>query len=237
MSEKRAPQSTRATARDLHAHATRERLLVAAAGFFELHPASELTLPKLARLAGVTPPTAYTNFGTVDNLMRSLYEWVLPRLGTRDPLPAPARLHEVPSERFPRFAKHQGLLRAIWTSASWSGHRGRTRARYVETALENLRSVAPNLDDRALLVALGPIMSFSYPPMWQWLRDVLDMSEDEAEQAAVWATRSLVAALASAPPVTGKEKRATPKRSGPRTKRPRPKVKKATEGGAGVRRR
>jgi hypothetical protein len=77
----------------------------------------------------------------------------------------------------------------------------------VETALDNLRSVAPDLDDRALLGALGPIMSFSYPPMWQWLRDVLGMSEEEAEQAAVWATRSLVAALASAPPANGAEKR------------------------------
>ena len=210
MTEKRAKRPARAKApltREEQAHATRERLLSAAAIFFESHPASELTLPKLARLAGVTPPTAYTNFGTVDNLMRSLYEWVLPQLGTRDPLPPPARLHEVPHERFPRFAKHAGLLRAIWTSASWNGHRSRTRARYVETALDNLRSLAPHLDDRALLVALGPVMSFSYPPMWQWLRDVLGMTEEEAEQAAIWATRSLVAALASAPPtMQGAEK-------------------------------
>jgi AcrR family transcriptional regulator len=226
MSEKRAQRPTRAktgATRDEQAHATRERLLLAAARFFESHPASELTLPKLARLAGVTPPTAYTNFGTVDNLMRSLYEWLLPQLGTREPLPAPARLHDVPRERFPRFAKHQGLLRAIWTSSSWSGHRSRTRSRYVETALENLRSVAPDLDDRALLVALGPIMSFSYPPMWQWLRDVLGMSEEEAEQAAVWATRSLVAALASAPPASAAEKSATPLRNKVRATRTRAK--------------
>jgi AcrR family transcriptional regulator len=226
MSEKRAQRPTRAktgATRDEQAHATRERLLLAAARFFESHPASELTLPKLARLAGVTPPTAYTNFGTVDNLMRSLYEWVLPQLGTRDPLPAPARLHEVPRERFPRFAKHQGLLRAIWTSASWSGHRSRTRTRYVETALENLRGVAPDLDDRALLVALGPIMAFAYPPMWQWLRDVLGMSEEEAEQAAVWATRSLVAALESAPPANGAEKSGAPRRVKVRATRTRTK--------------
>ncbi len=186
--------------REEHARATRERLLAAAALFFESHPASELTLPKLARLAGVTPPTAYANFRTVDDLMRSLYEWVLPHLGTRDPLPPPSLLHELPRGRFPRFALYQGLLRAIWTSSSWSGHRSCTRSAYVDAALENLRSVAPHLDNRTLLTALGPVMAFSYPPMWQWLRDVIGMSEEEAEQAAVWATRSLVAALASTPP-------------------------------------
>lgn len=170
-------------------------------------------MPKLARLAGVTPPTAYANFGTVDELMRALYEWVLPRLGTRDTLPPPDRLHEVPLERFPRFAEHAGLLRSIWTSASWSQQRGRTRAKYTDAALANLRTIAPRLSERDLLVALGPISAFSYPPMWQWLRDIVGLSEEEAEQAAVWATRALVSALQTRPPSSASETGSRPARA------------------------
>lgn len=206
------PLKPRPSQRDVQAAKTREHLLETAARFFESHPASELSLPKLARLAGVTPPTAYANFATVDELMGALYEWVLPRLGTRDPLPPPDRLHEVPLERFPRFAQYAGLLRSIWTSASWSQHRGRTRAKYTEAALGNLRSIAPRLSEREMLVALGPIIAFSYPPMWQWLRDIVGLSEEEAEQAAVWATRALVSALRTKPSSVG-EKASPPARA------------------------
>ena len=181
--------------RDEQAARTRDRLLKAAARFFDAHPSSEMTLPKLARLAGVTPPTAYANFGTVQHLMEALYEWILPRLGTRSPLPPPDRLHELPRERFPRFAAHAGLLRSTWTSGSWSRHRKDTRSEYIQRALDNLRPVAPDLGERELLTALSPIIAFSYPPMWQWMRDVMGLTEEEAEDAAVWATRSLVAAL------------------------------------------
>ena len=93
----------------------------------------------------------------------------------------------------------------------------------MDSALENLRSVAPHLDDRALVMALGPVMSFSYPPMWQWLRDVLGMTEEEAEQAAVWATRSLVAALASAPPAVEDAGTGAPSERKPRARATRKK--------------
>jgi AcrR family transcriptional regulator len=203
--------------RAVHAAATRERLLAAATAFFEEHPASELTLPKLARLAGVTPPTAYANFGTVESLMRSLYEWVLPRLGTRDALPAPSRLHEIPAARFPRFEAHAGLLRAIWTSGSWSGHRSRTRSSYVEAALENLQAASPRLTRHDALLALGPVMAFAYPPMWQWLRDVMGLSRDEAEAAASWAMKALVVAAGRSPPRLAKK--APPRPTAPRSRR------------------
>ena len=199
----RGPGRGHSAKRDEQAARTRDLLLRTAAAFFETHPASELTLPKLARLAGVTPPTAYANFKNVSELMSALYDWVLPHLGTREPLPPPERLHELPELRFPRFSAHAGLLRAVWTSSAWSRHRGRTRAAYVNMALRNLQSAAPQLRGRALLVALGPIISFAYPPMWQWLRDVMGLSETEAERAASWAMRSLVTALAeksAAPP-------------------------------------
>lgn len=183
---------------------TKERLLETAAAFFELHPRSALSLPALARLAGVTPPTVYANFGTIQTLMDELYAWVLPRLGTREALPPPERLHEVPLARFPRFAEHAGLLRSTWTSGSWSERRKETRTSYIEHALANLREGIPALSERDALIALGPVMAFSYPPMWQWLRDVLGLNQEDAELAAVWATRSLVTALKTAPPKASK---------------------------------
>ena len=194
------PSAPRPTQRELHAARTRERLLATAARFFEKHPASELTLPKLARLARVTPPTAYAHFGTVERLMEALYDWLLPQLGTRDPLPPPERLDELPPARFARFAAHGGVLRAIWTSGSWSRHRSRTRAAYIQSALANLGMLSPPPDAQQALLALGPIMAFSYPPMWQWLRDVTGLDDEEAAEAASWATAALVEALRTSPP-------------------------------------
>jgi AcrR family transcriptional regulator len=174
---------------------TTERLLEAAARFLETHPGSELTLPQLARLAGVTPPTAYTNFGTVEQLYRMLYDSLQPRLGTRDPIVPPHQLHEVPPKRFPRFEEQGGLLRAIWSSTSWSRYRKSSRQPYLDQARQNLKGVAPEADEETLLLAMGPIMAFSYPPMWHWLRDVIGMDEEQAAAAAAWATRALVDAL------------------------------------------
>jgi AcrR family transcriptional regulator len=205
----REPKSS---TRDEQAAQTTRRLLEAAADFLATHPASELTLPKLARLAGVTPPTAYTNFKTVDNLLHSLYDWLQPQLGTRDPLVAPERLHDVPRERFPRFDAHGGLLRSIWASASWSRHRSASRQSYIVQARENLRSVAPDQGDEALLLAMGPIMAFSYPPMWQWLRDVVGLTEEQTEEAAAWAIEALVAALRERPPTVASKPARRPRK-------------------------
>jgi AcrR family transcriptional regulator len=203
MMKKKAPRTTKTTVpaglrrslRQEHAARTTERLLKAAARFLETHPGSELTLPQVARLAGVTPPTAYTNFGTVEQLYRMLYDSLQPRLGTRDPIVPPDRLHEVPLERFPRFEAQGGLLRAIWSSASWSRYRSSSRRPYLDQARANLKDLAPEADEETLLMAMGAIMAFSYPPMWHWLRDVIGMDEEQAAAAAAWATRALVETL------------------------------------------
>ena len=103
--------------------------------------------------------------------MRELYQWILPKLGTREPLPPASALSQLPSIRYPRFSRYRGVLRSIWTSSSWSQQRSKTRAAYIEKAEAVLQAGMAGQSPAQIRQALGPIMSFAYPPMWQWLRD------------------------------------------------------------------
>jgi AcrR family transcriptional regulator len=179
---------------------TRELLLETAAGFLATHDLDELSLPGLARLARMSPPTAYAHFPTMDDLLRGLYDWLQPQLRTREPPPPPDDLDELPRIRYPLYAQHGRLLRAVWNSASWTRQRHPTRWPYIRRLVENLRPIAPGLSDRMLNVGAAAITVFGYPPMWMWLRDAWGLDDEDATLAAEWATRTLVEALRTAPP-------------------------------------
>ena len=58
--------------RDAQAALTRERILMAAMGYLEKHDIETLTLRHVAELSGVSPPTVYAHFPTMEALVERL---------------------------------------------------------------------------------------------------------------------------------------------------------------------
>ena len=62
--------------REAQAALTRERILMAAKTYLEHRDIETLSLRQLAELAGVSPPTVYTHFATIDDLVAAFFKWL-----------------------------------------------------------------------------------------------------------------------------------------------------------------
>lgn len=187
--------------REAKAEETRASLLAATEALLAEVPADTITIPAVARRAGVSAPTAYKYFPTTDALMRSFIEHLRPRLGLSPSVLAevePAALPEVTRRNFRRFERLRGLLQNTMSSPTWD------RARLADP-LDRAAVVAPlyegaGLPARDLRVALGALYLFLSPQVWRWLRQTWGLSAVDAGRAAAWAVSVLARELHRAPP-------------------------------------
>jgi AcrR family transcriptional regulator len=63
--------------REAQAALTRQHILMAAKGYLEKHDIETLTLRHVAELSGVSPPTVYAHFPTMEALVSAFFQWVM----------------------------------------------------------------------------------------------------------------------------------------------------------------
>ncbi len=174
---------------------TRERILMAAKNYLEHNDIESLTLRHLADLAGVSPPTVYAHFATVDDLVAAFFAWLRPRLGLQKPLPALDDFTELPKALFPNYEAYGALLRNLMNKPSWDRQRGSDAAqrhgRWIAVVSEALPDLTPEQKRRGAML----VSAFWAPTVWRWLMDTCGFTPKEAEQVASWAIDALVAAL------------------------------------------
>ena len=110
--------------REAQAALTRERILMAAKTYLEHNDIETLSLRQLAELAGVSPPTVYAHFATVDDLVAAFFQWLRPRLGLQKALPPLDDFAELPKALFPNYQAYGALLRNLMNKPSWDRQRG-----------------------------------------------------------------------------------------------------------------
>ena len=206
--------------RDAQAALTRERILMAAKDYLETHDIETLTLRQLAERAGVSAPTVYAHFATVDDLVAAFFQWLKPRLGLQKPLPALDGLPELPAELFPKYEAYGALLRNLMNRPAFDRERKADTAerhgRWIEGVGRSLPRLTPEQRRRGGLA----ISAFWTPTVWRWLVDTCGFTPKEAEQVAAWAIAALVDGLERDP--SGLSGR-------PKDKRPRVKIKRETK--------
>lgn len=168
---------------------------MAAKTYLERYDIETLTLRRLADLAGVSPPTVYAHFATVDDLVAAFFQWLKPRLGLQKPLPAPDALGDLPKDLFPAYEAYGALLRNLMNKPSWDrqriADRGERHGRWIDGIGEALPHLTPEQRRRGALA----VSAFWTPTVWRWLMDTCGFTPKEAEQVASWTINALVDAL------------------------------------------
>lgn len=181
--------------REAQSALTRERILMAAKDYLEQNDIETLSLRHLAELAGVSPPTVYAHFATVDDLVAAFFQWLKPRLGLQRSLPALDDFAELPTALFPNYEAYGALLRNLMNKPSWDRQRaadsGQRHGRWVAAVGEALPELTAEQRRRGAMV----VSAFWSPTVWRWLADTCGFAPKEAEQVAAWAVAALVEAL------------------------------------------
>jgi AcrR family transcriptional regulator len=188
--------------RDARAEETRERLMAVARELLEQGGLDALTLPRLAKAAGVSVPTVYRHFPTMDALIEAFLVWIRERVGqTRERLMAPPdTLPELPLENFARFEEHAAILRPLMESRAFNRVRVASMRDRARLGAELLAEAAPGWEPKALEAISGAIWVLSSPQTWRWLVETWGVETPEAASAASWAMRTLLEALERGPP-------------------------------------
>lgn len=181
--------------REAQAALTHERILAAAREYLELHEIETLTLRRIAELSGVSPPTVYAHFATMDDLVAAFFGWLKPRLGLDRPPAGADDLLAMPARLFPRYEEHGALLRNLMNRPAWDRQRLADRDRRHAPWLDAVGAELPGLSTAALRRGGLAVAACWSPTHWRWLRDTGGFAPDVAQQVAAWTIRSLLDAL------------------------------------------
>lgn len=181
--------------REAQSALTRERILMAARGYLEHSEIETLTLRRIAELSGVSPPTVYAHFATMDDLVAAFFQWLKPRLGLDRPPVTLADIEAMPGRLFPRYDDYGALLRNLMNKPAWDRQRLADRDRRHAPWLETFRAELPLLSPEALRRGGLAVASCWTPTHWRWLCDTAGFPSPVAVQVATWTIRSLIEAL------------------------------------------
>jgi AcrR family transcriptional regulator len=177
------------------ADATRVRILDATIRVMSRGLAT-VSMPEVAREAGVSVPTVYRHFGTKEDLLAAVYPHVARRVGL-DSLPDPATLDDLRDgirAVFQKVDAFSDLERAAMASPGANETRHLTMPQRVERLSQIADSITPRLakPDRARITRLLVVLTASASlRMW---RDHLGVSVEQAADDIDWVMRASIAA-------------------------------------------
>ena len=192
-----AARPYRSELRAQHAEETRARILDSTFRLM-VDGIANLSIPAVARDAGVSIPTIYRHFGSKTALLAALYPHMARRVGL-DKLPDPDSLDNLRAgikAHFGRLDSLDDLDRAAFASPAAAEVRHATMPLRNERLRRFVDAVGPNLAvaDRDRITRLLVIMTTTASlRMW---RDNLGSSVDEAADDIDWVVRAALAAAA-----------------------------------------
>jgi len=204
------PRAYQSDVRDERTQQTRSALLDACEQLLLELPFEQVTLPAVARRAGVTKPTAYSHFPDSDALMQGFIHHTRDRIGMAHETLArtpPSELADAVRSNYARYERHSRLLVHMMDSPSYNRAR---LARKVDRPALALPVWSGKGDERLLRERLGPIYALLGPASWRWFRETWGLSATEAAQAAAWAMEVLVDAVSAARDTPRSERRTKP---------------------------
>ena len=176
-----------ATLREEQVERTRARILDAAVALLADDEPSELTVPQVARRAGVAVRTVYRYFPSKEAIVEGVATRVDGRLG---PTPFPESIEGIRSlapELFRQFSGQEDLLRATRSSRGARVVLAHTRASRIASAERALASLLEGASDEERRRAVAVVYSLHSTANYLTCRDHFGLSPEAAGAAAAWA--------------------------------------------------
>lgn len=193
-----APRPYRSELRETQAAATRDRILDAAVRVMARGIAS-VSIPAVAREAGVSVPTVYRHFATKATLLESIYPFLMRRSGV-DRVPMPRTIGEVRGSVRAIFERLETLddvarVAALSPGGDEARHASIPGRLDVARGLAELQDPRLTATDRERIARLMTVLVNSGSlRMW---RTHLGLSLEEAADDIDWILRAAVAAAAA----------------------------------------
>jgi hypothetical protein len=186
--------------REEQAQGTRERILEALVRTMA-NGLATLSVPAVAREAGVSVPTVYRHFGSKAGLLEALGPFVIAKAGLV-PGAVPATLDDIDAplrEVFRNLDSMDATLRAAMTSQLGRDVRAAGMPWRRAIHRDPIRHSAPDLPEADIerLTDLSIVLTSS--GAFRVYRDYLDMDPDQAAALAAWALRALVRGAGTPP--------------------------------------
>ena len=153
----------------------------------------------IAAAAGVGPRTVYRHFPSRVDLYAALWQRLRTATNTRFPK-ALADILPLLASTFSSFENNAELVRA--TMASEAGNHVRNQGAIEGRASfrDSLQSHLEAMSDKERRRVIAVCLAIYSAPFWQLLRDRGELSQDEAEEAGVWAMKVMLTAAGIALP-------------------------------------
>jgi AcrR family transcriptional regulator len=158
----------------------------------------DVTVQNVAARAGVSVPTVYRNFASLDVLGDAFWDSVETQFGSLDTIKSADDLGPYTERLFKQFEGAPVLRAMLWTRAG-RRLRNRTVHRRNETFLRALAPLTKRMPEREARAVTAMIKVISSGHVWELLHGDWGLSGGEAGQAASWALGALVEALRKDP--------------------------------------
>jgi AcrR family transcriptional regulator len=179
--------------RDQQQQLTREIILRSVADQLESGEPSEITVPDVARFAGVSVRTVYRHFASREDLIREAAEWISAHLFGASLMPETVtELAANYRENLVAFDEHPKLVRAMAVSRAGNSVRSARRERRLESLGRALNEVTDNLSQeerRQAEALLGYLVNML---AWVTMRDEYGLSGEQIATAMDWALGALI---------------------------------------------
>jgi AcrR family transcriptional regulator len=192
----------RSPLRDERAVQTRTRILDGLVQVMARNGIAELSIPLIARQAGVSIPSVYRYFPTKKDLITALDEYAHQRgsftLDEFGPLDSPEDLARVVPLTFKRRAAIESTLSAAMNSRLGYTMRHKEFAERAKHFSKALKSAAQHLNAKEQQWLTDVVFVLSSYACVRAFRDYLDLETDEAGKRVAWAIRLLARGASSA---------------------------------------
>lgn len=181
--------------RDEQAAATRQRILDATIAQIADETAAGLTIPAVARRAGVAVRTVYRYFPAKDDLLQAAGAEFDDRVGFRKFTDDIGGLEPQLRDLYARFSRNEAIVRAALDTRSGRELRGRSRRRRVRGLERTLAPLLEGLDTAQRKQSVALVYLFFSAQTWRLLVDYSDMASEEAAATAATGLTTVLAAL------------------------------------------
>jgi AcrR family transcriptional regulator len=180
------------------AEQTRSRI-VAAAVDLVVGGVEGLTMPEVAKAAGVALRTVFRHFPTRDDLLDAVWRALEARMGETPDLATLDEVTRFVPELFGRYGAMENQIRGAMFAQTFVSSRqrlGSDRARKMRKAVG---AQFTGGDERSRAMAASAAYTLTVPLVSIVLKEAFGLSSPEAGRASAWAIRTLAAAYAENP--------------------------------------